>query len=253
MAEALALERPPRKGEKLPRGCGALVLGSEFCAGLLPSPAEAAACLAAFRGKLVLATPLLTDDGLSRVRALLHLWLRSGRGPEVIVNDLGLLEVLRSSFRGKFRLSCGRLLANRVKLMPEDFARRFLARYGFSSFEADDPAVLRRLKPYGLPVSWHYPFRYATVTRFCPWENRWACGCGRSCLGKTMPLKSPRVPKTLWLAGCAYFVKGQGPRAGAARNVFTPPPALTVALDDGRRSSGRLISRRGGGGTGRRP
>lgn len=235
MDKALALDRPPLKGEKMPRGFGSLVIGSEFCAGLLPTPAQAAAFNAAFRGAVVLATPLLTDDGLDRVRALLRLYLRAGRGLEVVVNDLGLLELLRSSFRGKFKISCGRLLANRVKIMPEAFAREFLGRYAIASFEADDPAVLRRLKPYGLPVSWHYPLRYATVTRFCPWENRWAYACGRSCLGKTMPLKSPRVPKTLWLSGCAYFVKGQGPRKAAARNVFTPPCGETAALADRRR------------------
>lgn len=234
MDKALALDRPPRKGEKM-SGFGALVIGSEFCAGLLPSAAEAAAVNAAFSGAVILATPLLTDDGLDRVRALLRLYLRAGRRLELIVNDLGLLELLRSSFRGKFKISCGRLLGNRVKIMPEAFAREFIERYAIASFEVDDPAVLRRLKPYGLPVSWHYPLRYATVTRFCPWENRWAYACGRSCLGKAMPLKSPRVPETLWLSGCAYFIKGQGPRRGAARLVFTPPPAETAALPDRRR------------------
>lgn len=234
MDKALALERPPRAGEKVPRGFGALAVGSEFCAGLLPTRAEAAAFNAAFKGRIILLTPLLTDDALDKVRDLLRFYLKAGRELEVVANDLGLLEELRASFKGKFRVSCGRLLANRVKLMPPAFGREFLERYSVASFEIDDPGVLRRLRPYGLPVSWHYPLRYATVTRFCPWESRWASGCARSCLGKTMPLKSPRVPKTLWLCGCGYFVKGQGPRKSAARNVFTPPPAETAALADGR-------------------
>lgn len=224
-----------KKGGRAPAGFGTLVLGSEFCAGLLPSPAEAGAVSAAFPGKIVLATPLLTDDGLDKVRTLLRLNARSGRELEVIANDLGLLEVLRSSFRGKFKISCGRLLANRVKIMPEAFAGDFIARYGIARFEVDDPSVIRRLKPYGLGFSWHYPLRYATVTRFCPWENRWAYACARSCSGKTMPLKSPRVPKTLWLAGCAYFIKGQGPRKNMERNVFDTPPGEVTALADGRK------------------
>lgn len=219
----------------MPAGFGAAVIGSEFCAGLLPSAAEAEAVMGAFGGKLLLATPLLTDDGLARTRAILGRLIRRGRDTEVIANDLGLLEVLRSSFRGKVKISCGRLLANRVKLMPEAFARDFVARYAIGMFEADDPAVMRRLKPYGLGFSWHYPLRYATITRFCPWENRWASSCSRSCAGKTMPLKSPRVPKTLWLSGCAYFIKGQGPRRGAARLVFDPPTGETAALADRRK------------------
>ncbi len=222
-------------GARVPRGFGSAVIGSEFCAGLLPSPAEASAFNAAFGGRVLLATPLLTDDALDRVRALLRLYLREGRALEVIANDVGLLETLRSSFRGKFKVSCGRLLANRIKLMPEPYAKDFIARYGITAFEVDDPAVLRRLKPYGLAFSWHYPLRYATVTRFCPWENRWASGCSRSCAGFTMPLRSPRVPRTLWLAGCAYFIKGQGPRKSAARNVFDPPPPEVRSVPDPRK------------------
>lgn len=236
MDKAIAFDAAGFRGGKVPPGFRTLVLGSEFCAGLLPAPAEAAAVNSAFGGKIALATPLLTDDGLDKVRALLRLYARSGRELEVIANDLGLLEVLRSAAKGRFTVSCGRLLANRIKIMPEAFARDFIARYRLSRFEVDDPSIMKRLKPYGLGFSWHYPLRYATLTRFCPWENRWAYACARSCAGKTMPLRSPRVPETLWLAACAYFTKGQGPRKSAERNVFDPPPAEVAALADRRKA-----------------
>ncbi len=223
MEKALALETcSPEAVGALPRGLSAVVAGSEFCANLLPSPAEAAALRRAFKGRITLATGLLTEAALGRVKKLLPVLSRGG-GLEVIANDLGLLETLRR--RRGIKVSCGRILAHRVKIMPEDYARGFLARYRISGFEVDDAAVIGRLEPYGLPLSWHYPFRYATVTRFCPWENRWAESCGRSCLGRARRFVSPRVPKPLWLRGCAYFVKGQGPRGAAARNVFTPPAA----------------------------
>jgi hypothetical protein len=201
-------------------GYGALVIGSEFCAGLLPSPAEAAALRKEFGGKIVLATPLLTDDALARVKKLLKI-VSAGGPAEVIANDLGLLEVLRRA-RSRVEISCGRILAHRVKIMPEAYAREFLRRYGVKRFEIDDPAAVKRLAQFGLPFSWHYPYRYVTVTRFCPWENRWADGCAGSCRGRARKLVSPRVPKPLWLRGAAYFVKAQRPNKAADRTVFTP-------------------------------
>jgi hypothetical protein len=222
MEKALALETcRPEATRAIPRSCQAVVIGSEFCSGLLPSASEAAALRRAFKGKILLATTLLTQAALEKVLALVKIIAACGPAG-VIANDLGLLEALRAR-RSGLEVSCGRLLVHRVKIMPEAYAKAFLARYRVACFEVDDAAVLKRLEPYGLPVSWHYPFRYATVTRFCPWEERWAEACGRSCLGRARRLVSARVPKPLWLRGCAYFIKGQGPRRSAARNVYTPP------------------------------
>ncbi|MFA6030841.1 MAG: hypothetical protein WC969_13365 [Elusimicrobiota bacterium] len=221
-SEALRLAARP--------GYGTLVLGSEFCERLLPDAREFAAFRDLFPGRLALATPLLTDDGLDRVRELLRLGTAGGRRLEVVANDLGLLEVLRAGFRRGVEVSCGRVLANRVRIMPREYARGFLARYKVARIEADDAGALARLKALGPEISWHHPFRYATLTRFCPWEKRWAFACARSCRGKATPLSSPRVPETLWLRGPAYFVKGQGPRRDAARCVFTPSPKTSAPV-----------------------
>ncbi|MCM2266138.1 MAG: hypothetical protein NDI60_00030 [Elusimicrobiales bacterium] len=224
MEKALALEAcGPEDIRAIPAGCKAVVIGSEFCSGLLPAPAQARALRQAFKGKIVLATTLLTQAALEKAIALVKI-ISTGGPAGVIANDLGLLEALRARKKSP-PVNCGRILAHRVKIMPEAYAKDFLARYRIAGFEADDAAILKRLEPYGLPFSWHYPFRYATVTRFCPWENRWAEGCGRSCLGRARKLTSPRLPGPLWLRGCAYFVKGNAPRRGSARSVYTPPAA----------------------------
>ncbi|MBI4350190.1 MAG: hypothetical protein HY550_02020 [Elusimicrobia bacterium] len=224
MEKALALDAS-RLGDgppKIPAGYGAVMLGSEFCAGLLPSPEEAVSAAASFKGRLILATPMLTEAGLAAVKKILAA-LGGARGLEVIANDLGLLEYLRSGFRGRAAVSCGRILTHRVRIMPRDYAEKFLARYGIRTFEVDDAAVLKRLEPYGLALSWHYPFKYATVTRFCPWEERWASSCERSCLGRAERLRHPGLPVTLWRSGAAYFVRGQRSRKDLARNIYTPP------------------------------
>lgn len=224
MEKALALDSysTDKLRERL-AGYGALMVGSEFCAGLLPSVSEAAAVRRVYKGKIILATPLLTDAALRGVKKILRVLAADGPA-EVIANDLGLLEAMRRRASG-VKVSCGRILAHRVKIMPAEYARKFLERYGVAGFEIDDPSVLGRLKPYGLPFSWHYPYRYATVTRFCPWENRWSADCGGSCRGRARKLTSPRVPKPLWLRGCGYFIKVQRPAKGFARLVHTPPAA----------------------------
>ena len=228
MEKALALENcSPGALRKLPADRRAVVIGSEFCSGLLPSPAEARALRRKFRGRIILATTLLTQAALEKVKELIKI-INSGGPAEVVANDLGLLETLRAGRKAP-PVSCGRILAHRVKIMPEAYARNFLARYRVAGFEVDDASIIKRLAPYGLPFSWHYPFRYATVTRFCPWENRWAAGCARSCLGRARKLVSPRVPGPLWLRGCAYFIPGQKPRRDAARNVYTPPAETNEA------------------------
>jgi len=225
MREVLALD--PLLPEKLrkhrPAAYDALMLGSEFCGRLLPPPATLAAVRREFSGPLILATPVLTQKDLKAALALIRACAGKKGRLEVVVNDLGLLEVLRSRFRGKVRVSCGRILAHRVKIMPKAYAKEFLKRYDIACFEIDDLKIVRRLEPYGLPFSWHYPFRYATTTRFCPWERHWASDCSYTCRGRMEQLKSPRVSKTLWLKDGAYFVRGQRPKKWAMRNVFTPP------------------------------
>lgn len=145
----------------------------------LPAPEEALAAAAAFEGKLILAMPLLTEAGLAAVKKILRAF-GGKRRLEVIANDLGLMEFLRGNYKGAVEISCGRILTHRVRIMPGEYAEKFLARYGVKTFEVDDASVLERLKLFGLALSWHYPFRYATVTRFCPWEDRWSSSCGRS-------------------------------------------------------------------------
>ena len=136
MEEALALDN--HDPEKLPAaslaGYGAFVLGSEFCGRLLPSQAEARALRSVFKGRLILATPMLTEADLADVKKLLKLLAGTKGRLEVIANDLGLLEVLRASFSKKVEISCGRILAHRLKIMPGEYVREFLKRYRIARF-----------------------------------------------------------------------------------------------------------------------
>jgi hypothetical protein len=99
-----------------------LYLGSEFCQALLPGAAGLSARLARVPADvaLTLVTPPVTDAGMTRVEALLGAlasWLDRARGDasgaEVVVNDWGVLRLLRN--RPRFTPALGRLLTRMLR------------------------------------------------------------------------------------------------------------------------------------------
>lgn len=207
------------------KGFSALYLGDEFCQNLLPRAEDLGLALEAF-DRAVLVTPLLTDEVFDQVETLLRLFSSPRRRLEVVVNDPGLLHMLRGPYARRVRVSLGRLLGHRVKVMPPVFAAAFLRKHRVERVELDDPALLPRFENFGLKFSFHTRFRYISTTRFCPWELQWPGPCGLSCLGKVRKLEHPRLPSALLLKGQAYGIRG-----GAApehrlldRIVFEPLP-----------------------------
>lgn len=90
---------------------GSLVyLGDEFCIHKQPSFADFSAA-----GKLtgrapVLVSTLLTDPAFGRWEKLLAECAKKAPGTEVVVNDIGLLYFIDKKYRGRFRLTLGRLM-----------------------------------------------------------------------------------------------------------------------------------------------
>ena len=83
-------------GESLPDGYGRLYCGHEFCRWLLPSRRRIgeARRAANHRGMaFTLVTPVVNEEGLSPVMKLIE-ELHPEEGDEVVVNDVGLLELL---------------------------------------------------------------------------------------------------------------------------------------------------------------
>ncbi len=206
------------------RGKGRLYLGDEFCSNLLPDAGDMRRA-AALGGGVTLVTPLLSDEAFDRVEALARAVPR-GAGPlEVVVNDLGLLRVLRGRAWKNAVVCLGRVLGHRVKVMPPDFARGFLKEHRVSRVELDDPALLPRFEPFGLSVSYHLPFRYISTTRFCPWELHWPAPCSFSCLGRVRKLEHPRLPAPLLLRGQAYGLRSAAaPRHPLIDRLVSEPP-----------------------------
>ncbi len=185
----------------------ALHYGSEFCEHLIPGPRALGAALATAEAAglaLCLLTPMVSDRGLRRVRALLA---RLPAGSEVVANDWGVLGVLRDEFPALVP-AAGRQLCKMVKdprlpsaawtrLTPHGVhSAPFLAlleRLGVARLEVDVPpfARLDDLRGRGLPLAVHAPFGYATRARICkigclrlPAAERFAPGhrCRKECL-----------------------------------------------------------------------
>lgn len=224
--KALALGAPGWRAAPPSRtaGYGLLYLGDEFCQNLLPTPAEFAQAVKDFNGRVVLVTPLLTDDVFDKVEEIVKAHARPRRKLEIVVNDLGLLHTARTRYRGLISVALGRIFAHRVKVMPRGFAADFLKKHFVRRVELDDPALLSRFEGFALKFSFHTPFRYISTTRFCPWEAHWPGPCGHACEGAVKKLEHPRLPEPLVLKGQVYGVRtGRAPRHPAIDRLVTEP------------------------------
>lgn len=215
-----------------------LYLGSEFCAGRLPTPPALQRALRAAgdRGmSFSFVTPILDEPGLRRAIALVRTLPADG-ATEVIVNDLGLFEAIaEAGWRGA--VVAGRLLTRQRRgpgfqdpLQPSPDARAALrgsaldappfiawlaATYGVRRFELDDlvQGVAVGPLPEGIHLSIYRPWLIVTVTRNCPWifDGRFRHdiqGCPRPCRGRALRLEPAEGGRPLLMGGCAQFLLG---------------------------------------------
>jgi hypothetical protein len=190
------------------QGFDLLYLGDEFCQNLLPTRRDFDSAASNFDGRVVLVTPLLTDTVFDEVERIIRRHASRTRRLEVVANDLGLLHILRQRYAGRVDVSLGRVFGHRVKVMPQGFAGDFLRLHGVGRVELDDASLLPRFEHFsGIRISFHKPFLYRSVTRFCPWESHWPGPCSYSCLGKALRLEHRYLPRSLLLKGAAYGVR----------------------------------------------
>ena len=179
VAEAAAGLIPKNEGWPLRH----LQFGNEFCERLLPSPHlldEAREAAEKLGLRISLATPMVAEDGLARVRTLLsHL----PDGAEVIVNDWGIARLIRDDFPDLEPVA-GRQLCKMIKdprlpsrawtaLSPPGLQaplfHDLLQGLGIRRVEIDVPPLARAedLRADGLRVSAHAPYGFAAKGRVC--------------------------------------------------------------------------------------
>lgn len=233
MEKALAMSAPEFRAARAPalKGFDLLYLGDEFCQNLLPARADFGAAVESFKGRVVLVTPLLTDEVFDEMEKLITCFSGPKKRLEVVVNDLGLLHTVRRRCSRRVNITLGRLFTHRVKAMPPVFAGRFLKEHDVKRVELDDPSLLPGFEVFkGVKFSFYSPFRYISTTRFCPWERHWPAACALSCLGKARKLEYPRLPRPLLLKGQAYGLK---------TSVVPAHPALDRLVKESLPAAGR--------------
>jgi len=244
------LRAAPAEGFRLPPG--RMYLGDEFCERRLPSDGLLAWLEQAGRniGAVTLMTPFLTDRGMARLQAVLARMSRAfPKGFEVVVNDLGTLELLRQSRYPGLEPVCGRLLSSRYGMAPtgvnvvvsshcmysEDFPEEFLlwlSEHGMRRVEINSIAQFRQthqqLRSRGFKTHFHWPYMFLGATRLCEADQGFQgnardsiSGCSQGC---EMSLGTSACPDgtEIIISGNAYLVRHEGlaaPPAEADRIV----------------------------------
>jgi len=214
-------------------------LGDEFCIHKQPSFADFAAVRKLTGKAPVLVGTLLTESAFESWAGLLSECVRKAPGAEIVVNDLGLLHFINKNYRGRFRITLGRLMTyffdpkeRRVpgsktdsgwmeggKLKswearrndtPIGYIKNFLKRYAVERVETDNEYIFRKYADNtDVKISFHYPLRLMAVTRFCPFRGGIAPGCKAPCGSRLLKLETPYMDYCVFSKGNAYFVKNR--------------------------------------------
>lgn len=217
-----------------------LYFGNEFCERLLPTEEE----LKLIRGLVnergigfTLVTPLVTDKGLKSLVPVLKYVLDSFINPEIVINDWGVLRLIKEEFRYS-NLALGRLLTRQKSdprisclkhnlpfqaeeyfkqgCMDSELVSDFLSRAGIKRIELDNLLQgLSRDKKF-LKGSLYYPFVYVAATRHCLaalcdaggiFSRHIPSACNKECRKYEFRLRHKRMPVELAIKGNAWFFK----------------------------------------------
>jgi len=214
----------------LPAGFSRLYFGAEFCPWMLPPLAALRQALEAARSAgiaFTLATPVLIETSLAPLRRLLAEFLPLlGDGDEVLISDLGALELVREvdpqrtvilgrvlsgQKRGPQILDLELSAAEREYFRSGSWyaaaAKALLDEMGIARVELDNLLQGIAPLPAGLCGSLHYPFAMVASSRNCPYRTGSdPHGCAAGC-GEVFTLSSPRHRVPLLQGGNTQFLR----------------------------------------------
>jgi len=227
---------------KFDESCNRIYFGAEFCERLIPEvqDIEKVKEFTLLRGlEFSLMTPYCTDNGIEKLKKLFTFIAANFDRAEVIVNDWGVLNVLKENFPTLTPV-LGRLMTKMkrdprlIPLLPvinqgsRDYYsstnlnlpwyRKFLHLQGIRRVELDNPyqKIISENLPKDLSISLYMPFAYISTTRFClaagceKEENEFKAGitpCSKECDNYTFLLQSPGMPVPLIRRGNTIFMK----------------------------------------------
>lgn len=217
-----------------------LYFGNEFCQQLMPEEETLNEVLEFVLERGVgfsFVTPFLTNIGIRKVNPLLSLLRDKLPQAEVVINDWGLLRIIKRAYP-QFNLALGRLLTKQKrgprilnlmgkvpKSMIEHFRMsstdtniftNFLINQGIKRIELDN--LLQGIERSSqIKASLYHPFAYVTTTRYClsnpnTFNNgfqRAINPCNFECQRYTSKLRHKSMPVDLLLKGNTQFFENK--------------------------------------------
>ncbi len=223
-----------------------LYFGNEFCQNLIPDEKELGLAIESAEEKgqrFTLVTPYVTDEGIDRLRPLFRKITEEGIDAEAVVNDWGVLRILRREHKG-IEPVLGRLL-NKMKRGPRILnVKDRLPKSALSYFQGSNVSIgsyRKMLKKYGIrrvefdnllqgievdlgyedtPMrgSLYAPYSYVTTTRLCLTNRCDRIGqadrvgifpCGKECQRYTFRLTHKDMPVQILLKGNTQFFSNE--------------------------------------------
>lgn len=204
-----------------------LYFGTEFCEHLIPTEEELRKWIKICeRDNLVpvFVTPVVSDWGLNRLKVCLDLIRTELQEAEIVVNDYGVAELIRSCYPG-LKIIFGRVLdklTHESRALSNEFedyygtkgiqyavhpgnisgySQKALSIFRVNRYEFDLPSVGISLPPNSFHYSLYWPFSFLTTGRICMFHsfeengvNRFLAGynsCKKICRTTDLVLRKP--------------------------------------------------------------
>lgn len=201
--------------------CKRVYFGNEFCQMLMPSSNELEEVVSALEDQNVgvtLLTPYVTDQGIRVIIPLLDFLNRRAqaleRDYEIVVNDWGVLRIVKSSYQSlnpvlgrlmlkmkkdpRFSFSNHKAFAEQFNVIQQcsltvPIYRDFLRSFNVKRVELDflEQGIDMDFSKWDMEASLHFPINYITTSRRCPMASLdrepdyklkfYNVGCKREC------------------------------------------------------------------------
>lgn len=181
-------------------------LGSNFCSNI---PIEISYIKKLYENgirKITIATSLLTDKGIKKTISLIKKLNIEKIYPEISTLDIGLIYLLRRK-RIKNSILLSIPLSHDFGRMDINSVMEFIKKYKIKYIETDEEYIVKKFSKIKFNVSYHYPFEYLSMTRFCPYEFKISNNCSYSCKNKILKLRKidDNSDNFIYLKENAYF------------------------------------------------
>lgn len=218
-----------------------LYFGNEFCQRLLSSLEDFEVVrdfILKHKMEFTLVTPYVTNKGIDVLRPILEYVIKNFLGAEIVINDWGVLRLLRREFNYS-NFALGRLLTkqkrgprilNLKNRVPQNMIQHFqksnidvpilsdfLVNNGIKRVELDNLLQGIAREDTCLKASLYFPFAYVTTTRFCLTASsetgrrflRNIPSCNKECQKYIFSLRHKNMPVDLFLKGNTQFFENE--------------------------------------------